>query len=80
MIMLGLQGRSQHGARGQLPPSPDFSSAPPDRLCPDHGRSLAMGQLPLKITSIPKSLTSSILIFIKIACKYSYSSSRLILL
>ena len=30
------------GKGGNCPP-PDFSSAPPDGFCPDHGRSLAIG-------------------------------------
>ena len=74
------QGRSQHGARGQLPPPPPrFQCVPPDGFCSDHGRSLAMKQLPLKITITPISLTSHIMqisqfvqqqiYFIKIVCK-----------
>ena len=58
------QGRSQHGAKGQLPPTPDFSLAPAPssrRVCPDHGCSLAMGQLPLMITNMPILLTSQIM-------------------
>ena len=47
------------GQKDNCFPLPDFS-APPDGFYPDHGCSLAMGQLPLKIT-MPVSLTSHIM-------------------
>ena len=50
-LLRALQGRRQHGTiKRAIPPPPDFSAAPStDGFCPDHGHSLAMKQLPLKV-------------------------------
>ena len=48
--------------QGQLSTPPRFQCCHPDGFCSDHG--LAMGQMPLKTTIIPVSLTSHIIYFI----------------
>ena len=53
--LVQLQGRSKHGAGGQLPlPQIWVLPPPPDGFRPDHGRkpAKAMGRFPLKVFSL----------------------------